>query len=816
MKTQRTTLFFHSPVFSDLAKLDPYHQTVKYAPQLELSPMESVSPEQFPRDCHSSQVPQRCISLPVATFLTSESQIYLTDASYTERTDSATRYSDTVSDALCKLPNSVDTNNHAELQHTVLTIQENKEKQSPELNADDAGNHATEPITDDLLIPTWNESGEPISDELLIHSKHKEEEECTPLNDLCNTDWEMSNNSKPNSIYPTEVPKPSVQKLMKKTEVSRPDSARECISGPITEEIHKLQTDDNTDHIPGHTKKPHKDVEPANSPESTLGTVEPVELPPGQVAMPAIPESQDILNFPVRAPLHSNLTGETGIVHGLPPGDPITATETSYTEPLAQPSIPITDDLPDRADISLLPKSSLLSELCKREPCRHSLTSSTQPDRLCVQFPEDCHPVQVTEQCVSLSCSHFSSFEPEVSESIVYEPPVHKAPTDLKELKLREASYPINCDNYETGLILAYLPSKRGASSYLSLKPPVIETKRAATNTESSKQATQDNKEDEPLKEEIPVNKVLAGSVQKVLHQVPKRRNSNSQMATDICIEFKHTLKQSETSDIGTTHHHHQREECIPKFSTDMPSTSQVIFDKLASDVVTHDLTRTHLLASSVRPSVLISSAGDMKKTNIGDMTLMLSNAEDTSVSRTSILTVSDSHDTRTYEFRSPLIVSSLPMSKDDMSTKTNLKIPVPMPEDDTDHCDAELDTLRQLMHLHCEPDLPSFTSSQSCGHTKHVSTPSSESQVQTPATKYVVLPAISLPQGTSETKHPRALGKVRLQAEGISNHSSFTEIGLCAHQPPNLLNDLHAGLFSVALQRYHGESSTWETLGIG
>ena len=80
------------------------------------------------------------------------------------------------------------------------------------------------------------------------------------------------------------------------------------------------------------------------------------------------------------------------------------------------------------------------------------------------------------------------------------------------------------------------------------------------------------------------------------------------------------------------------------------------------------------------------------------------------------------------------------------MSAKPTLKIPVPMPEDDTDHCDAELDTQRQLMHLHYEPDLPSFTSSQSFGRIKHVSTPSSDSQVQTPATKYVVQSAIPLP----------------------------------------------------------------------
>ena len=128
----------------------------------------------------------------------------------------------------------------------------------------------------------------------------------------------------------------------------------------------------------------------------------------------------------------------------------------------------------------------LLSELCECEPCLHQLTSSSQPDRLSVQFPEDCHPVRATEQRVSLPCSPLS-FEPEVSESIVYEPPVHKAPTDLKELNLPEASYPINCDNRETDVTLAYLPSKRDVACYPSLKPSVIETQSPATDKESPK-----------------------------------------------------------------------------------------------------------------------------------------------------------------------------------------------------------------------------------------------------------------------------------------------------------------------------------------
>ena len=74
------------------------------------------------------------------------------------------------------------------------------------------------------------------------------------------------------------------------------------------------------------------------------------------------------------------------------------------------------------------------------------------------------------------------------------------------------------------------------------------------------------------------------------------------------------------------TAHQNQNGECIPKFSTDMPSTGmlQVIFDKLASDVVTHDSTGTKLPVSPVRRSVQISSAGDMGKINIRDVKIMV------------------------------------------------------------------------------------------------------------------------------------------------------------------------------------------------
>ena len=101
------SLLSSSPVFSYSSKLDLCCHPVK-SPQQDLFPEQDVFPEPFNRDCHSSQVPQQCISLPVPPLLSSESQIYLTDASYTERSDSATRYSDTVSDALDELPNSVD------------------------------------------------------------------------------------------------------------------------------------------------------------------------------------------------------------------------------------------------------------------------------------------------------------------------------------------------------------------------------------------------------------------------------------------------------------------------------------------------------------------------------------------------------------------------------------------------------------------------------------------------------------------------------------------------------------------------------------
>ena len=318
---------------------------------------------------------------------------------------------------------------------------------------------------------------EPISDELLTPYKYNEEEECTPLKVLCNVDQEKIYKPKSNPIYPTEVPKPSVLKLTKETEVSRLDSARESITEPITEEIHKPQTHGNTDHIPGHTKEPHKDVKPAtNSPEPMLETEEPVELPPGQVAMPAIPESRDVLNFPVRAPLHSNLTEESGIIHGLPTGEPIIATETSYIEPLAQPSILIPDDLPRQSrHFSFAKEFSLVWIMRVWVMSSSTYIFLTARSSLCSVSQKIAILFKLTEQRVSLPCSPLS-FEPEVSESIVYEPPVHKAPTDLKELNLPEASYPINCDNRETDVTLATCHPKKIFACYPSLKPSVIET----------------------------------------------------------------------------------------------------------------------------------------------------------------------------------------------------------------------------------------------------------------------------------------------------------------------------------------------------
>ena len=63
-----------------------------------------------------------------------------------------------VNNVFLHLSNTVDTNNHAELQHTVLMSQENMVMQEPELIVDIAGNHATEPIIEYLPRPTRNES----------------------------------------------------------------------------------------------------------------------------------------------------------------------------------------------------------------------------------------------------------------------------------------------------------------------------------------------------------------------------------------------------------------------------------------------------------------------------------------------------------------------------------------------------------------------------------------------------------------------------------------------------------------------------------
>ena len=72
-------------------------------------------------------------------------------------------------------------------------------------------------------------------------------------------------------------------------------------------------------------------------------------------------------------------------------------------------------------------------------------------------------------------------------------------------------------------------------------------------------------------------------------------------------------------------------------------------------------------------------------------------------------------------------------------------------------------------------------------------------------------------PQGLLDTEHPRTQVQKGLQSVGIP-HPSFTKIGLFAHQPPNLLNGLHAGLFCVVFGNLHmyGKRPPCNTSGIG
>ena len=275
------SLLSSSPVSSYSSKY-LYHHPVK-SPQQDLFPEQDVFPEPFHRDCHPSQVHQRRMSASAVSLLSTESQIYLTDARSMKRPDSAARDSDKVSNAKDELPNTVHTNKHAELQHTALTIQGNKVKQDPELTMDIAGNHATEPTADDLLRPTQKESFEPITHKPLKPVKCKECIEYLQIEDVC----------------ATKVPKLKIQRLTEKSEHFKHTNAEEQVVKPLAEELLSPEKVDAGALIPEPKEIP---IEPAivhlpetksklpkaiENPEPKKSTAEePVKTLPAQVSLP--------------------------------------------------------------------------------------------------------------------------------------------------------------------------------------------------------------------------------------------------------------------------------------------------------------------------------------------------------------------------------------------------------------------------------------------------------------------------------------------------------------------------------------------------
>ena len=223
------------------------------------------------------------MSLSAVSLLSTESQIYLTDARSMKRSDSVARDSDIVSNAQDELPNTVHTNNHAELQHTVLTIQGNKVKQDPELTVDIAGNHDTEPITDDLLRPTRKESFEPITDKPLKPVRCKECIESLQTEDECATKMskleiqrltEKSEHFKHTNVEEQGV-EPLAEKLLNPEKVD---------AGALIPEPKEIPVEPAIVHLPETKSKIPKAIE---NPEPKKSTAEePVKTLPAQVSPP--------------------------------------------------------------------------------------------------------------------------------------------------------------------------------------------------------------------------------------------------------------------------------------------------------------------------------------------------------------------------------------------------------------------------------------------------------------------------------------------------------------------------------------------------
>ena len=187
----------------------------------------------------------------------------------------------------------------------------------------------------------------------------------------------------------------------------------------------------------------------------------------------------------------------------------------------------------------------------------------------------------------------------------------------------------------------------------------------------------------------------------------------------------------------------------------------------------------------------------------------------------------SNSDDAKSLATASSLSISPLHQKNDDLSDQGHLNTPASVPHDMHVGDRGSTNTQTLLDHTHLEPssyplfDLPetlSFAPHQSFGHIEHLSTSADESQPKTPVNDHFKsMPVMHQPQVLPDTEHPRTQLQKSLQAVGIP-HPSFTKIGRFAHQPPDLLNGLHTGLFRVVFEslHMHGMCPPCDTSGIG
>ena len=241
------------------------------------------------------------------------------------------------------------------------------QKHEPELSVHDVEDLITEPISEETPNPIDKLSFKPAIEEQprsneAFEPEKEEEEQITPE---CSYDRDQDKCDDPNMspLGMTVMTKPEEQNL--------------------TEEIGRLK--------PADTKEMNN---------SLAGKIPKPEMKDFITQ----PELLDVLNTPIKAPLHSNVTEESGIRHGLPTGNPNTATETSYTKPLAEPIIQkghlleqFPGDHENRVDYSLLSSSPEPSYSSKLDLYHHPVKSPQQDlfpeqDVFPEPFNRDCHP----------------------------------------------------------------------------------------------------------------------------------------------------------------------------------------------------------------------------------------------------------------------------------------------------------------------------------------------------------------------------------------------------------------------------------------